>query len=132
MVFESEVPPLCRCCGKPIAKRVDQVWFGSNLGDSDLRKETFPRSKQEVQTLVNGTVISVRWQRFGDSEIVSSNRAKAGGDYIFCASVWDGVSYDDEFFCSTRCTRDLAYACAREGRVFGAYNKAIEAQKTKR
>lgn len=120
-------PPLCRYCGKPIGKRTKTIMFGS--AEQDTRDSTWyatrkekPLTREEAQRLVNYRIVSVRYVREGDERYVSQ------------ASVWDGVSYKDEYFCSTDHAQDFAYAIARspDNRLTTqAYRDARDAQARK-
>lgn len=59
-----------------------------------------PRSKADCQLLTNQPVVSVR--RWPDG-------------YIYQFSVWDGESYESQFFCSNRCAIKQGIASAEHG-----------------
>jgi hypothetical protein len=99
----SKLPPLCRYCGKPIAKKTTTVHFA---GPRDARPEK-PQSKAEVERITNGHVVAVRWSRGED--YYAKN---AGHDIIYQASLWDGESYVDPYFCNGDHARLFAYSCA--------------------
>lgn len=104
----------CRYCGKPTPKRTVTHWFGrDNEGhpsDYWISHKERPRSKSEVQRLVNGQIVSVRWSR-GEEY----GAKQAGFDFITRASVWDGESYADKFFCNGDHAKRFGYAMARIG-----------------
>lgn len=127
MVYKSATQPLCRYCGKPIAKYTTSAYFGVGPVSSTIRE--FPRDKAEAQRFVNGRIIAVKYWRGGD------NFVRATGfpdhDFVSAASLWDGESYVDEFFCTQNDARRFAYLFAREGKVTTAYNKAAMKQALK-
>src|SRR5215469_10823056 len=113
--------PLCRSCGKPIAKHSETVYFrdpenvgkpgmpASHLGISRHLDVAYPQSKAEAARHVNGEIISVRrWPGCG----------------ITAVGVWDGETYRDQFFCSNACAIRLGRAVARQGMVMPEYNAA--------
>ncbi|UTU07950.1 hypothetical protein CcrC1_gp264c [Caulobacter phage C1] len=126
MTFESEKQPFCRSCGKPIRKYVDTLYFGRMAQNGEEhRAKVYPRSKAEVQTLVNGTVLSVSWQRYHGLPYEEIYIKETGGEYIDKVTVWDGVTYVDEFFCTLRCAADLGEAVAAQGWSMTPYRKAM-------
>jgi hypothetical protein len=116
--------PLCRYCGKPIRKRTGRIFFGasqdqvdrgSSIGSWTYRAEK-PRTKEEAQRLSNHEIVSAKWSR-GDSYWAK----EAGFDHIIEAGTWDGVSYEDPFFCNGEHAKRFAYAAARAGHAMPAY-----------
>jgi hypothetical protein len=122
------LPPLCRYCGKPIGKRTKTIMFGGAedaIRDSDwlATRSEKPRTREDVQRLVNQTLVAVRYVR-----------EYAGDRYIYQASVWDGVSYKDDYFCSTDHAERFAYAVVQSPDntlSTQAYRDAREAQAKK-
>lgn len=119
MATTSPTQPLCRYCGKAIAKRTTTVQFGStaeaaarNSSYWRYRVET-PTTKAEAQKLLNETVVSVKRHGNGD---------------LWMVGVWDGESYVDGFFHNGKCAKRFAYLMAREGRCTAAYNEAMRAR----
>jgi hypothetical protein len=107
--FKSDTQPLCRCCGKPIRKWTDNVW------GNEMKKAY--RSKDEVQRDRNDVVTSVAYCTIGDESTRQYDHfkrlgAKPGDRVVDRFFVWDGVSYEDEFFCSTSCASRFAYMVA--------------------
>lgn len=122
MRFKSATQPLCRNCAKPIPKFTTTTYFGgTGLRGSRLDA---PRSKAEVQALVNEQVISVKWSR-GDDYYAQ----KIGHDYIHAAGLWDGETYTDDTFCRQPCAVEFAYKCAEAGHATVRYNNAIAKRK---
>ncbi|AFU88098.1 hypothetical protein CcrColossus_gp228 [Caulobacter phage CcrColossus] len=117
MAFVSDIQPLCRYCGCGIGKHTTTVWFDStngrlNSGWFSYRPEK-PTSKAEAQALLNQQIVSVRWAtksayQYGDDE---------AGERLFInqVTIWDGVSYRDEFFCKDEHAKLFGYAAARGG-----------------
>lgn len=119
MTFKSATQPFCRYCGKPIPKRTDTVYFGRKLHGL----AEFPKTTAEARRLVNGTVISCRWSRYEPGGF--KMQGEPDHDYVAWVGVWDGESYEDEFFCTQVDARRFAYLYAREGQATVAYNKAV-------
>lgn len=128
MTFKSSVAPLCRCCFKPIGKATDYHYFGQMASGADRRYgNTYPRSKAEVQTLVNGIIVSVGWRRFDPHNSYHSSWSKeSGGDYIDKVTIWDGESYKDGLFCTDRCAVTYARVYAEAGYKLTGYDEALE------
>lgn len=121
------LPPLCRYCGKPIGKRTKTIMFGSSdqepadHGWYATRREK-PRTRAEAQRFVNHPIVSVRYLGEGEDR------------YVANASVWDGVSYKDDYFCSNDHAQDFAYAVVRSPDnklTTQAYRDARDAQAKK-
>lgn len=106
------VEPRCRNCGNAVPKKLRTYWFGcSDVTDGFSISERMqkPADKQDAQRFVDGTVVAVRyWGELPDR-------------YVRSASVWDGKSYSDEFFCCNACTTEFAYSCAKSGAATQAY-----------
>ena len=116
MAFKSPVQPLCRSCGKPIAKRTKM---------HSVRGSEQPlRSKADAQKLTNERVIFLRYHTETDAYMKPTGKRR-----IWFFTTWDGESYVDEFFCTNNCAMRLAYACARVGKVLSGYKEAVEAGK---
>lgn len=115
--------PLCRNCGRPIAKKTTEVAFGLDKPGhayQSARPER-PTSRAEAQRLVNGLIVSVR-KGYGDRR-----------DEIAAANVWDGETYVDEAFDTETCAAAFGRAMAR---LFPAwsmpdYQAALAAQRAK-
>jgi hypothetical protein len=106
MSVRSPTQPYCRCCGKPIPKATDSVYFGrsQDLHDRSPTRGYLPdkpTTKEEAQRLVNAKIISVkRW-------------AYQGEDYVHTVGTWDGESYRDATFCTARCAEAFGRMAAR-------------------
>lgn len=116
--------PLCRYCGKQIAKRTTTWMFGR----SEDRRNTYikssaakPRSKEEVAKITNMQLVRVRWTKEGEYAT-----EKAGHVFIYQASVWDGESYDDPYFCNGEHARNFGYLMARAGHATMSYQDSNE------
>ena len=118
-MFKSAIQPLCRACGKPIAKRTSGVLFGCTHVSTFYYRTEKPLSIAVVRTFFNEQVVSVSWRK--DSQ---GNKL-----YIDGATIWDGETYEDEYFHSNVCAVHLARACASAGRALTPYNDAIEARR---
>lgn len=122
MSFKSAIQPLCRRCGAKIPKYTTTTYFGRRMNGIDK----FPHSKEEAQRLVNGKVVSVRWDRVADHNFARS-ADEPNYDYIQWVGVWDGETYTDEFFCRQPCAVHFAYAMARNGYYTKRYADARDA-----
>lgn len=104
--------PLCRYCGKPIAKRTTTVRFVETQEQADRDNKVgwtwtrsvvgSPSTKAEAQRLVNEEIVSVK-----------RGAIRGGGlkaDLIASVGVWDGTSYADQFFCNGAHAQGFAYA----------------------
>lgn len=108
--------PKCIVCGKPIRKKTTTYYvreatnekphghressIGGTIFDLHFAAERMPKSRPEVQAVVNGTVIFHRYGAQGR---------------IWTFTTWDGESYEDEFFHSKECAMKQGYASARSG-----------------
>lgn len=116
MPFKSSTQPLCRCCGKKIAKWTTSAYLwnagGSNkMADERLSRNVYiddpaawPKTKADCQKISNQTVISI--QRHGDGRV-----------WVFAE--WDGESYKDGTFCTNNCAIDFAYGMAKNFPTYG-------------
>lgn len=127
MAFKSGKQPLCRHCGGKIGKRTEIVYFGRSEREVERNqgRSEQPKNKAEAQRYVNGEIVSVRY-----SHLASINYRDQGSThvtvprYVDTATVWDGETYDDEFFCSNRHAVEFGYASARGGYVMDAWRVA--------
>src|SRR5687767_804503 len=97
MPYKSKVRPLCRYCGKPIAKstvtvyveRTPLPYHRDSAWSRYVYAEQRPTSIEECRKLISAAedIISVR---YWSSAIERFN-------------VWDRESYVDKHFCSTKC-----------------------------
>ncbi len=109
MAFKSATQPLCRYCGAPIAKQTTSVVFPYGT-DGKSR----PVDREAAQRVINERIISLRYTGSpGDSD-----------RRVFSVNVWDGESYEDEFFCKLIHAEHFARLYARAGKVTVAYNEA--------
>jgi hypothetical protein len=120
MTYKSTTPPLCRYCGKEIAKRTHGLFFGRRIavGSDYIEK---PADIEEVRRLTNEQVVSVR----------RSSPAEDGSSWVLSATVWDGESYHDEFFCTQTHAAYFGELAARGGQCTAAYKEALRKQKEK-
>lgn len=99
--------PKCIVCGRNIAKRTERVIVqpisadGFNSGNATVHADI--RTKADAQQHTNHVVTSI-------------SMGPSGVAWTF--NTWDGVSYEDEFFCNGNCARKQAYASARHGQRY--------------
>lgn len=135
MAWKSATQPLCRFCGKAIAKDTERLRFSSEyrMAGEDARRDIKPRSKTEAQRHVNGKIVSVQSAIKRKSD--DRNHADydvTERDYISAVTVWDGESYVDPYFCNGDHARRFAYSVARLETPFlrmPAYDAALQALK---
>lgn len=119
-MFRSARQPLCRYCGKPIAKRTESVY-----PTSTRRENSNLFSKADCQKGRNDIVISVEYTYEIDHE---DDDKPTGLRWVSRFTVWDGETYIDEFFHNGECARKFAYLYARGGNATVAYNNALRKQ----
>lgn len=114
--------PLCRSCGKPIAKATHLHWFGESSARTNWSTShpELPKDKAEAQRLTNRQIISVRYWTLGGEKSVRQ------------ATTWDGESYRDAFFCKNECAQRFGYAALAMNPNLGmdAYHEAVAARET--
>lgn len=132
MAHTSATQPRCRVCGIAIKKVTRTVRFGrKEHNDFFIMSRTeHPKSREEAQRLLGGKVVSVRWFRSPkDEDRPEGVGARAfhdpGFDYIDQVTMWDGESYDDEYFCNGNHAKMLGYASAKSGFSSRAYREAM-------
>lgn len=113
-------PPLCRLCGKPIARRCTSIFFGAHRPhryDSWAEVVEMPATKEEAARFGNGRVVSVRWSE------------RDGQRYVQRMGFWDGESYVSPYFCKDECARAFGYFAARNPEYqTSAYVHALSTQ----
>lgn len=115
-MFKSNKPPLCRYCGKPIKKWTISVYFDrpeNKTGNYSIYRIESPKSLKETQRLFNEKVVSVRYHGEGNDRSV------------WTATLWDGESYEDEFFCNGEDAKRFAYVMARAGHRTKSHQNAV-------
>lgn len=131
MTFKSDFQPRCRWCGKPIRKDTHAIRFGQAYARQDTygtSRTERPATRAEAQLLLNWQITAIRYddrasvpaEREGQTRTVNVER------YISEAYAWDGESYQDEFFDSGDCAKQMGNAAARKGLVTDDYNAAIK------
>lgn len=119
MPYESQTHPLCRCCGKPIPRFTRTIYV---VGPNSVQTKDVVvgplYSKEDCQRHTNHRVVSVRYDdaRHDDPD----QRRK-----VWRFTTWDGVSYEDEFFCKGTCATRFAYVMAHAGHCTVAYKNAL-------
>lgn len=113
--------PLCRYCGKPIAKYT--TWVHFTLERAPYQNDTtysrwvvvpdYPQTMAECQAFTNKQVVAVK-------------RASSG---IHQFSEWDSKSYMRKFFCKNRCAEAFGNLMAKAGHSTARYNEALEKQR---
>lgn len=109
--------PLCRHCGKPIAKATN-VMFVHDPGVASMHGvvEGPLHNKAECQRTTNQEVISVSYSEYN------------GVRRVWKFATWDRVSFVSEFFCKDACAVRFAYLLAKGGHCTKAYNTAVARQ----
>lgn len=122
MSFISDTQPHCRWCAKAIAKRTETIWFGraESRDPAHFRGEK-PKSRAEAQKLVNQQIVSLRWSFKWDGNYETQER-----EHIGQITVWDGETYDAEFFCSQSCAASLGRSMAAQGWASTMYNTKMK------
>lgn len=137
--------PLCRYCGRGIAKhtdswRIEHTSFDTSRRDSRLRKGAVfcdkpPLTQAQAQRLVNAQIVSVRysdlWDKLGDDGMVHSSDTETIR-HIGHLTTWDGESYEDPYFCNGTCRTRFAYVMAEGGARTPAYAAALKAQQDRK
>lgn len=127
--MKSAAQPLCRFCGRKIAKRTTTVWVPHDQRETIL-------TIADAQRLSNLQVVSISRT---DSDAFKRMRREVGRrgeplpkSPIRKFSTWDGESYVDKFFCNGDHARRFAYAAVQwdDGRLaMPAYREAVKAQR---
>jgi hypothetical protein len=113
------LPPLCRYCGKPVAKETVTVYFGNLTHKAANWRAEKPTTVEEAKALHPGKLVSLKW-----------NQDK-GDRYIWKAHFWDGQTYMNQFFCNTDHARKFGRVMATYGHATKAYCEAMTLQKAK-
>lgn len=148
MSFKSPTQPFCRYCGVPLKKRTETLYFGCAAIEverfGDTHRSERPTTRAEAQRLANMQIVSIRYSTTAsenagiDTKVVMGREIGSGRmmtrsiavpRYIRRVTVWDGESYEDEFFCSNDHAQRFAYAAARAGMAMPAYNQAVQTRK---
>ncbi len=116
-MFKSQTQPLCRWCGKRIAKRTNHRPVG-RIGTYDFDR---PTTVEDCKKLTNEQIVSVKYHYETDT-----NYDRTGRRTIYSYNTWDGQSYADEYFCNGEHARWFGYAAAEKGLAMPAYNKAMK------
>ncbi len=131
MIFKSDQQPLCRSCGKPIARytEVRYVWDRQPKFNTDsiIVVPEGLHSKADCQRYSNKIVTAV-----GYSYDTDVNYERTGSRRVDKFYEWDGESYQDEFFCTNACAHDFARMAARSGTRSQAYVNALNRQQRKK
>ena len=121
--------PLCRYCARPIPRQMQHHWFREpNKTCAPIETDAVvahdvpfwqrPRTKTECERLVGKEVFRVSY---------SSALPEAGaGRRVSSFLVWDGRSFTDPFFCSSKCRSALGQAAVEAGFFSVAYERAIK------
>lgn len=138
----TRLAPLCRYCGEAIPKHTTSVYFRhesfresriSARGVAYFADGCEPKSKEDAQRLVNMEVIAVRYinglskyfTERGASMQVSEVR------HVNYATVWDGETYADQYFCSGDHARQFGILMAKEGHATNTYFTSVYDQRQK-
>jgi hypothetical protein len=134
-MFKSNKQPLCRACGKPIAKYTTTAYVVPELDERYHRNNSYSRyiyanpplvSKADCQRVSNQQVMSIKYTIDTDAHF----EPIPGSRHVHLFTEWDGESYTDEFFCSGACAQDFGRMAARSGKIQSvAYVDAIKRRK---
>lgn len=113
-------PPCCCWCGGPIRKRTILVHIVAkrkpeyNQIDTMFSRyievgDNWPKTKADCQKLTNKQVVSVSYSPKQDENY------NIVGTQINRFGEWDGVSYEDEFFCNGDHAKRFGYLAASKG-----------------
>ncbi|HSV26206.1 MAG TPA: hypothetical protein VLJ17_24680 [Xanthobacteraceae bacterium] len=114
MIYKSETPLFCRCCGKHIRKHTEREYVKQSRGEHDralgrVHYGTF-RNKAECEVATPDKVISIRY----------------GNDCILSFTTWDRVSYVDRYFCTKKCAIRFAHHYAALDAGMPAFRQRLE------
>ena len=120
MRYRSHRQPLCRCCGNPIRKHTETV----------QPKEVL-KNKADCQRVSNYQVVSVSYRDVWSDDPDTGERVRSRGT-VFCFTTWDGITYEDEFFCTGSCAQRFGRFAAKHADVCTvAYVDALREQEAK-
>jgi hypothetical protein len=120
--------PLCRYCGKPIAKASRQVWLVTGRPLTKAEKQSAPEIGRYVATLALPNSRD-QCRKFTDGAVLSISRATwAPGGGIDTFTEWDRHSYADPYFCCAGHAKQMGYAVAARGEATEAYEQALALQ----
>lgn len=127
MAYRSATQPLCRYCGRKIAKSTTTI-FCERTSTWQPKDDT-PRTKADCERISNQPVVSVKYHHpvIGYDD---SGEPIHGPRFVNYFSTWDGESYQDGYFCNGEHARNFAYAIAvnTSDLAMPAYWKAVERQ----
>jgi hypothetical protein len=115
-----KLPPLCRHCGNAIPKRVTSIYVRdpgsppSAMKDS-ITPDTFLKTKTDCEQYTEFQVVSVRYWPEPERHITRFG-------------VWDGVTYESQYFCNDGCAKSFGYLMVREGNCTRKYNEMVKLQ----
>lgn len=121
--MEGAERPLCRSCGKPIAKRTTMHQLlmsrsSQTRHDTEFWKtitvDQLPATREQCKAYTNQPIVSIRRYR---------------GEQIWAFTTWDGRSYVDLYFCTGRCAQAFGYLMAQAGYSTKAYTAAERGRK---
>lgn len=124
-----KLPPLCRYCGVAIPKRTVGLWCHAVPPRTETTDHYTGRIvKVHVPRHVVGEFkTKAELQRHVNEQIVSIRRRENGT--IQQATTWDGQSYVDEYFCTSKHAQLFAYVMAAAGQQTNAYANAVGGRK---
>lgn len=133
----TKLAPLCRYCGKPIAKRTTTVLVRAEQHPNDQITASWcryvyvgsnpPRTIDDCRKLSNRIVVSVKRGKHWVDNYDRLEKNETIGEF----TEWDGESFVDEFFCRGECARGFGYMAAKTGMQSVAHEKAAKARAAK-
>lgn len=142
--------PLCRTCGKPIAKRTTSLRFGCAPVEAEMHRGRVerPTTREEAQRYVNGEIVKLKYSTRAyedapeatpppwwkpDQGPYRATRSLTVPRYVGEVTYWDGESYRDDLFDSLNCAAEFGRSMARQfpDHAMPAYHEAAKARAAK-
>lgn len=109
--FHSKTQPLCRHCTRPILQVYEEFACLPEGPPGERVIIGHPRTIEEARKLTNYEII--RFESYAKHARMT---------------VWDGESYNEEFFCGNSCAAAFGRLMAKTGRATQAYFRAARAK----
>src|SRR3974390_2742532 len=128
--FKTGKQPLCRCCGKPIAKVATTVYIEKNPDFTrplaNWSRHIFSGmpvlNKADCQRHTNQTIVSL-----GYTSDYNMDTDKHDNRRVRWFTEWDGETYKDKYFCTVSCAQSFGRLAAQHTDLHTvAYHKATQ------